>query len=244
MVPRLSSRKVKQVACGDYHTLCLLEDKTVYMWGGSLHKDKKERGKNNEMNSHSVNAPQPISALYGLEIEAIECGDFHSCALDSNGHLYTWGGGSSQSYNKGQCGHGHNKSVEQPLKVKALDKKRVTKIACGGFHTLALTSENELYAWGACQLGECGNGEFYDTYLPKLVKFPSEDLSKTERAIQEELGDDDVLDMYLKESIAIKSIAAGGHHSFALTTKGKLYAWGFNSHGQLGLRCTQNKAKP
>lgn len=72
-------------------------------------------------------------------------------------------------------------------------------------------------------------------------------MSKTERAIQEEFGEDDtgdVLDMYLKESVAIKSITAGGHHSFALTTKGKLYAWGFNSHGQLGLRCTKNKSKP
>jgi hypothetical protein len=101
LVPTLSNRRVSQVACGDYHTICLLDDSSVYMWGGSLHKDKKERGKNNEMNSHSVNLPQPISALYGLEIEHIGCGDFHSVALDSNGHLYSWGGGTSASYNKG-----------------------------------------------------------------------------------------------------------------------------------------------
>jgi alpha-tubulin suppressor-like RCC1 family protein len=37
-VPSLISRKVKQVACGDYHTLCLLQDGTVYSWGGTLHK--------------------------------------------------------------------------------------------------------------------------------------------------------------------------------------------------------------
>jgi alpha-tubulin suppressor-like RCC1 family protein len=34
---------VKQVACGDYHTLCLLEDSTVYQFGGSLFKDKKDK---------------------------------------------------------------------------------------------------------------------------------------------------------------------------------------------------------
>ena len=51
------------------------------------------------------------------------------------------------------------------------------KVACGGFHTLALTSEKELYAWGASQLGECGNGELYDTYQPKLVKLPQEEVS-------------------------------------------------------------------
>ncbi len=30
--------KAKQVACGDYHTLCLTEFGKVYAWGGSLHK--------------------------------------------------------------------------------------------------------------------------------------------------------------------------------------------------------------
>ena len=30
--------KVNMVACGDYHTLCLLENGRVYSWGGTLHK--------------------------------------------------------------------------------------------------------------------------------------------------------------------------------------------------------------
>lgn len=42
-MPALAKRKVKQVACGDYHTLCLLEDSTVYQFGGSLFKDKKDK---------------------------------------------------------------------------------------------------------------------------------------------------------------------------------------------------------
>lgn len=32
------SHIVKKVACGDYHTLCLLEEGTVHAWGGTLHK--------------------------------------------------------------------------------------------------------------------------------------------------------------------------------------------------------------
>ena len=35
--------KVKQVACGDYHTLCLLNDGSVYAWGGTLHKKVGEK---------------------------------------------------------------------------------------------------------------------------------------------------------------------------------------------------------
>ena len=30
IVPALTRRKAKQVACGDYHTICLIEDGTVY----------------------------------------------------------------------------------------------------------------------------------------------------------------------------------------------------------------------
>ena len=30
VVPTLMKKKVKQVACGDYHTICLMEDCVVY----------------------------------------------------------------------------------------------------------------------------------------------------------------------------------------------------------------------
>jgi hypothetical protein len=37
-IPALRGLKIKQVECGDYHTLCLLDDGVVYAWGGTLHK--------------------------------------------------------------------------------------------------------------------------------------------------------------------------------------------------------------
>ena len=53
-----------------------------------------------------------------------------------------------------------------------MNQKRVVKVACGGFHTLILTSENEVYGFGAGNYGECGYGDFLDTSKPRLVKFP------------------------------------------------------------------------
>ena len=38
--------RVKQVACGDYHTLSLSEDGKVYAWGGSLHKKTADASSN------------------------------------------------------------------------------------------------------------------------------------------------------------------------------------------------------
>lgn len=42
-----------------------------------------------------------LRSLEGKKIVQIDCGDFHSLALENNGTLYSWGAG-----DKGQCGHG------------------------------------------------------------------------------------------------------------------------------------------
>jgi alpha-tubulin suppressor-like RCC1 family protein len=49
-----------------------------------------------------------------------------------------------------------------------------------------LTSENEVYGFGAGNYGECGNGEFLDTSKPKLVKFPSKEVNDTKSFVQNE----------------------------------------------------------
>ena len=87
----------------------------------------------------------------------MDCGDFHSVALSESGVLYTWGGGGS-FYNRGQCGHGHTKDIENPTSVPAFSHRYIIAVSCGGYHTLALTDTNDLFAWGSGLYGECGYG--------------------------------------------------------------------------------------
>ena len=138
---------IRQVACGDYHTLALAKDGTVFTWGGSLHK-KAAGGCE----------PTVVEAFVelGVSIVQVDCGDCHSVCLDSDGMVYAWGGGGS-AYNKGQCGHGHLNDTDEPKLVKALISKPVVQISAGGYHTLALCQTGELYAWGSNQYGECAN---------------------------------------------------------------------------------------
>jgi alpha-tubulin suppressor-like RCC1 family protein len=69
VVPIFMKKKVRQVACGDYHTLCLLEDCTVFQFGGSQLKDKKDKNKSPQSHPPSnPHAPQPIQTLYGKDI--------------------------------------------------------------------------------------------------------------------------------------------------------------------------------
>jgi alpha-tubulin suppressor-like RCC1 family protein len=37
LVELMSEYKVVQVACGDFHTMCLTENGKIFVWGGSLH---------------------------------------------------------------------------------------------------------------------------------------------------------------------------------------------------------------
>ena len=87
-------QRVKQVACGDYHTLCLTEEGKVFAWGGSLHK------KTADATSSDKSEPRVVSTLQNVCVTQISCGDFHSIALDQYGTVYSWGGG-GPSYNKG-----------------------------------------------------------------------------------------------------------------------------------------------
>ena len=151
--------------------MCLTNEGQIYAWGGTLYK---------KIGTSSTGSHEPtlVKGLMHRRVTYIDCGDFHSVALDSEGKLYTWGGG-GQSYNKGQCGHGTLEDVEAPTLVSFFEKKKVIKVSAGGFHTLALCEDSELYGWGNGIHGECGNGESVQLNVPKLVKMPK-DLSSFE----------------------------------------------------------------
>lgn len=59
-----------------------------------------------------------MKTLENKRITYIDCGDFHSLALDDKGALYSWGGGE-----KGECGHGKFEDVEVPTKIKFFEGK-------------------------------------------------------------------------------------------------------------------------
>ena len=89
-----------------------------------------------------------LSTLANKKIVQIDCGDFHSLALEDNGTLYSWGAGE-----RGECGHGKFENVELPTKIRFFEGKKIVLIEAGNHHTLALTSDNLMYAWGDGRYG-------------------------------------------------------------------------------------------
>ncbi|CAD8194421.1 unnamed protein product [Paramecium pentaurelia] len=217
LVQAMKGLFVTQVATGDYHTLCLLDNGQVYAWGGTLHKKLGSK----------AGKPARIETLKQTIVQ-IGCGDFHSAALSANGDLYTWGGG-GRDYNRGQLGHGHLNDVETPQVVK----DNIVKFSCGGYHMMALDKDGELWSWGSGMYGETGQGEFQDSLLPKKVKVNFN---------QKHIIIDDIYVQNKQES-TIKEISLGGHHSLLLSNKGIVYACGYAQHGQLGIKATENQNK-
>uniref|UniRef100_A0A3B4ZP77 Alsin Rho guanine nucleotide exchange factor ALS2 a n=1 Tax=Stegastes partitus TaxID=144197 RepID=A0A3B4ZP77_9TELE len=147
----LLSRSVLQVALGEHHGLLLAQGGQVYSFGELLWRDL----------SIPVSAPVLEGSLLGRTVVRVAAGGFHCGALSEQGSVYMWGENTA-----GQCGLTErgtvtNITVPEPSPVSVVDSEvvppavvRVVDLACGREHSLALSAQNELWAWGSgCQLG-------------------------------------------------------------------------------------------
>lgn len=89
-------------------------------------------------------------------------------ALNSEGQVYSWGGG-GQNKNKGQLGHSNKKDLPVPHLIQFFKDKRAIKIACGDYHSMVLTRDEELYSFGEGTYGQLGTGGKEDHATPRKV---------------------------------------------------------------------------
>jgi len=95
--------------------------------------------------------------------------------------------------------------------TSAFDMPSVSMVACGEHHSIAVCQDGTLWTWGRNNCGQLGHGDAKDN----KYKIPTQVMA-------------------LAKKICIKA-AAGGQHSLALTDANKIYAWGNNNFGQLGM---------
>nr|XP_026484631.1 probable E3 ubiquitin-protein ligase HERC2 isoform X1 [Vanessa tameamea] len=149
MIEALASFRVIQVACGsrDAQTLALTACGKVFSWGDG------DFGKLGRGGSDGCAVPMNIERLNTLGVVQVECGAQFSLALTRDGEVWTWGKGDYF-----RLGHGCDSHVRRPTIVEALRDRRVIHVAVGALHCLAVTSDNQVWAWGDNDHGQQGNG--------------------------------------------------------------------------------------
>lgn len=148
---QLKNLSVKLVSCGYEHAVVLTIDGKVLTWGygasGCLGQENKK----------SYSSPTSINSIFNKNILYLECGAYHTAAVSSAGELWTWG-----RSDVNQLGLPSNKLLKddvglyslKPAKVKWLSN--VASVACGEAHTLVLTSQGKIHAFGWDEDGQLG----------------------------------------------------------------------------------------
>ncbi|XVE72288.1 hypothetical protein DITRI_Ditri11bG0027200 [Diplodiscus trichospermus] len=182
--------KIIQVSCGEYHTAAISEKGEVYTWGlGNM----GQLGHSSLQSGDKELLPRRVVALDGICIKDVACGGVHTCALTSQGALYTWGGGQV-----GQLGLGPqteffscnpNDSFFRNIPALVISTG-VQLIACGHSHTLVCMKDGRIHGWGYNSYGQAANQKSIYAWFPSPV------------------------DWCVGE---VRKLAAGGGHSAVLT---------------------------
>jgi alpha-tubulin suppressor-like RCC1 family protein len=154
---------VKEVACGEHHTLLLTESGDCFAFGSN---------REGQLGSPSVESEssKPILVVgpgAGTDsIIAIAAGARHSVALTSTGSILSWG-----CSLHGECGSGSViPSVPTPTAVSALGPLKFVAIAAGMGHSMCLADTGDVYSWGSNDQGQLGDGTTASTLTPKLIE--------------------------------------------------------------------------
>ncbi|XXZ97712.1 Regulator of chromosome condensation [Meyerozyma guilliermondii] len=207
-LPPIADAKIVQLAATDNLSALLYSNGDVYAWGSFRCNEGILGFLRDEIKIQR--SPMKITGL--KNIVQLAPGKDHLLALDSKGIVYAWGNG--QQYQLGR------KILERhrykTLEPHAMALTNIKYIASGDFHCFAIDHDDRVYTWGLNQFGQCGftneNGELEDG---SLVSKPT---------VIEKLS-----------NLNIQEIAAGEHHSMALTASGDVYTWGRYDMKEVGI---------
>ncbi|KAJ7556571.1 hypothetical protein O6H91_05G088700 [Diphasiastrum complanatum] len=160
--------------------------------------------------------PKALESAVMLDVHNIACGSRHAALVTKHGEVFSWGEESG-----GRLGHGVDVDVSHPCLVESLATTNTEFVACGEYHTCAVTLSGELYSWGDAthSVGLLGHGNDISHWMPKRVNS-------------------------LLEGVRVSSIACGPFHTALVSSAGQLFTFGDGTFGVLGHGDTANVSCP
>ncbi|KAI3700526.1 hypothetical protein L2E82_45157 [Cichorium intybus] len=179
----------------------------VYLWGKVCCDGTCTDGSANGFSSKTdVLTPKLLDSNVVIDVQKISCGVRHFSLLTKQGEIFTCGEESG-----GRLGHGIDRDYGRPRLVEFLSVTNIDSVACGEFHTCAVSTSGDLYSWGdgSHNAGLLGHGTDVSHWIPKRVSGPL-------------------------EGTQVSSVACGNFHSALSTSDGRLFTFGDGTFGALG----------
>lgn len=118
----------------------------------------------------------------------------------------------------GQLGLNDQRNRYLPTLQVSLLEQKIAFVSLGEEHSAAITTEGGLFTWGAGMYGQLGHGRNINEILP--------------RKVFELMGN------------CICQLSCGRCHTLVASNHGRVYSFGLNGSGQLGIGSSQSKHLP
>jgi alpha-tubulin suppressor-like RCC1 family protein len=191
---------------GDSDSFFLGSDGNLYSWGLNSAGQLGDGTTTNRPSPVKIPLPSGVTSFSTFAI-----GASHVLAVGNNNVLYTWG-----SNSHGQLGDNTTTNRSALVPVTLPGGAVAAAVAGGQAHSLALTNDGRLFAWGDNTYGQLGDGTTTSRLAPVQVPFPT-------------------------GVTAFNEVRTGSDHTIAIGNDGGAYAWGKNSNGQLCDGTTTNR---
>ena len=206
------SMGVDTISLGGSHNVALTKRGDVVSWGLA------SSGECGHLGTTPIEVPAPRLVrgwMSGIKVSVVSAGASHTLAIGKDGDLYSCGRGRS-----GQLGHGHFQDAGPMRQLQALKDMRVVSAVAGGSHSICITSNGGVWAWGNCRYGQLGLGDLSFAAAAgwfQGVPWPC------------------LVETFVDLPEPIVHMAAGGYHSMFVTGGGRMYVCGRGKHGALGI---------
>ena len=191
-----------KISTGNAHTIAIKIDGTLWAWGGN------SAGQLGDGTTIKKNIPVQIGN--DNDWQYISTKGFTSFAIKSDGTLWGWGQNNISNIGLGY----YSLNVTVPTQVGTENNWKY--IFAGFDHTIAIKTNNTLWAWGSNLYDKIGVGSFSGNYLLPI-----------------QIGTD-----------TDWKTASTGYQTLAIKNNGTLWAWGRNTYGELGDATNINKNLP
>ncbi len=187
---------------GASHSLLTKPDGTVWAWGLNSNGQLGDGTLTQRLQPVPLSSPGSVVSLDG--------GTGHGVAVTSENEVWSWG---YRYY--GQLGDGST-TTQNPTPTRLASPTGAVAASAGQYHTIAVTSDTHVWAWGRNNVGQLGNGVTTPEKNPTPALVPG-----------------------FSGAVAV---SAGTAHSLAVKTDGSVWAWGSNTYGLLGRRFDHGSA--